>query len=268
MLTTVAESKRSKVDSESNPSNNAESGPRSFARRISTAQTDPASGYQSDYNSPTTRVAPATYYPAKSTSPASRPSTILNSPRTTDAAYSPPMPSHSTLQREMSYDYQPSSLGRDRMSITDSDMAVPSSGYGLAHPIPSISPSSNMGPSQYQTTDLPSRRSYREPTRLPLLTHEDTTLSSESSGTQRHSIFGGGQQLPPMDPERSMRILPQPIPSKGISISLLDHSLTKNASPPPHPNYAPSSLEALVRAGELARVADDQEADLQQQQTP
>jgi hypothetical protein len=275
VLTAGTESKRSKLEGEANASSNADSVSRPFVRRISTVQADTAAGYQSDYNSPTGsgRLATATYYPSKSASPATHPATLLNSPRTADP-YSPPSASpRSTIpQRETSYDLQPSTLGRDPMSNADTGMTLPSPAYGQPHGIPSASPSSNIALSHYQSTpiDLPSRRSFREPTRLPLLTHEETTLSSEgSSGAHsKHSISGHSSYFPPMDPERLMRVLPQPVPSKGLSTSSLDHTRTNNPSPPPHLNYQSSSLEALVRAGELARVADDEEAELQQQHPP
>lgn len=273
ILTPAAENKRSKVESDAQ--SNADSTSRPYVRRISTVQADSTAEYQSDYNSPTgsVRVPSTADYPSKPTSPATHPSTILNSPRTTEP-YSPPsVASHSTLQRETSYDFYPGASKRDHMgSNADSSMTLTSPAYVQPHPMTSTSPSSNIALPHLQSTsvDLPSRRSYREPTRLPPLTHEETTLSSESStAPSKPSLFGGpSQQFPLMDPERSLRILPQPVPSQGLTKSLLDHSLTKISSPSPHPGFQPSSLDALVRAGELARVADDQEAELQQQRPP
>lgn len=69
-----------------------------------------------------------------------------------------------------------------------------------------------------------------------------------------------------MDPAKSMRLLPQPIPNIGPAQSSLDRTLHHLPSgPPTHMQLPPpdyrtqGSLAALVRAGELAaRVADDE----------
>jgi hypothetical protein len=115
----------------------------------------------------------------------------------------------------------------------------------------------------------------RDVGRLPPLTREDTTLSSESghSGSGYNIAAAGFPEavLPP-DPSKTMRMLPQPIPSIGPSPSPLDrpgpHPLASQMAPQmtqlasDYRNQGP--LAALLRAGELAaRVADDEAMDMQ-----
>jgi hypothetical protein len=96
--------------------------------------------------------------------------------------------------------------------------------------------------------------------RLPPLTHEDTTLSSDS-GQGGYTAGYIGHTLPSMDACKSMRVLPTPVPSAmAPALSPLDRpSLQPQPQPPllQHSDYRTnSSLAALLRAGELARVAD------------
>jgi hypothetical protein len=107
--------------------------------------------------------------------------------------------------------------------------------------------------------------------RLPPLTHEDTTLSSDS-GQGGYATAYNGPILPPID---SKRILPAPVPSGMVSIpSPLDRPPAQPPTKPPQhhqPDYrANASLAALLRAGELARVADagiDADADDEEMDT-
>jgi hypothetical protein len=97
---------------------------------------------------------------------------------------------------------------------------------------------------------------------LPPLTHEDTTLSSES-GHSSHSLplVGLNGQNPPTDTSKSSRFLPQPVPSMVSMPLQLDRTLPScppaPTLPPPHDYRAQGSLAVLARAGEMASSADD-----------
>jgi hypothetical protein len=91
--------------------------------------------------------------------------------------------------------------------------------------------------------------------RLPRLTHEDRTLSSDSgldSGPPPPSL------LPVLDGPKALRLLPQPVPSI-VPTGYLDRP-PPFASPgqPSQEYHTSSSLAALLRAGELASAADEE----------
>ncbi|KAF3006024.1 hypothetical protein E8E13_010662 [Curvularia kusanoi] len=265
------EGKRSKLEAETSTSTRASShdqADRATNRRLSAIATDPLNGQQArGATSPVgpSRLPPAPLYPSKPTSPASHPLSGLNSPRSGEL-YSPvSASSQSALPRDASFESLPSQMPRD---LRD--------GSGLYHPSPYIqshqaastmpTPISRYATHYQNPVDLPSRRSHRDQaTHLPGLTHEDTTLSSESG----HSNYSLSQAQPPLlDPIKSMRMLPQPVPNMGPAPSPLDRGLQQPPSVPAHlqlppPDYrTQGSLAALVRAGELAaRVADDEPMD-------
>lgn len=263
-----AEGKRSKLETETSTSTRSSSHEqvdRLSGRRVSSTQSDPfAMGHYRSESSPPvapTRLPSAPLYPSKSTSPATHPLSALNSPRMTDQ-YSPlsASPRSATLQKENSYEFQPSALGRDPRT-SDTSLPYPSSTYGQPYQPSSTTPPSASYSSHYQNApvDLPSRRPFREPTRLPPLTHEDTTLSSESVGTHSNSSYPPPSLLPSIDSQKSMRVLPQPVPHLGPSPTPLDRPLPPTSSPQQQADFrASSSLAALLRAGELARSADDE----------
>jgi hypothetical protein len=203
------------------------------------------------------RPASRPYHPTKSASPATHPA-LLNSPRNPNP-YSPqsasPRSTILPLPRDATFEYQPSPFGMDPRSNSDAGPGLSPSSNAPPPPIPSTSPSPMIPPSHYQAPriHLPPRRTFGEPARVPPLTREDTTLSSEGSSGP-HS----GHSLP------SMRFLPQPVPGKGFSASPLDQSYFPNPSQPPRLDYQASSLEALVRAGELARAADHKASEMNQ----
>jgi hypothetical protein len=110
----------------------------------------------------------------------------------------------------------------------------------------------------YQATvELPSRRPLRDSSaHLPSLTRDDTTWSSKSSHSGYNMpVTGCPGALPYMDPGKSLRLLPQPVPTIGQLPSPLDRSLNVQL-------YDSSRMQgpmaALVRASELhSREADD-----------
>jgi hypothetical protein len=205
---------------------------------------------------------------SKSTSPASHPHSNLNSPRTGEH-YSP----ISASPRSTVFDTSSSILPRDPRGPTDPNLPYYHSSYAhapLQQPVSTTPPSYPYAAHYQNPVDLPSRRTMRESARLPPLTHEDTTWSSESGQS------GSGYNFPPslfpsavlpLDPVKTMRTLPHPVSTIGPSPSPLDRPPVPaglpqlSAQPPDYRTQG--SLAALVRAGELAsRVAEDEEMDM------
>ncbi|KAF1954019.1 hypothetical protein CC80DRAFT_136122 [Byssothecium circinans] len=232
-------------------------------------------------------------HPSKSASPAANSLSGFNSPRTTDH-YSPisASPRSATLQKENSFESYSSAVARDARGQPDAGLPYPPSSYGAPqHQQPSTTPPTASYGAHYQPPGgLPSRRSMREMQRLPPLTHEDTTLSSDSGGQGQQSGYNAAysntpQTLLPIHDAPKMRMLPTPVLSMNATPSPLDRPPQPTASPPqPHlhpqqqqaqvPSHSPpdyrtnASLAALLRAGELARVADDEEMDLVKEGSP
>ena len=232
---------------------------RGLGRRVSSAQSDHYAGFHRPESSPPlgpARLPSGAPHPSKSTSPAVHSRSGFNSPRMVDH-YSPlsASPRAASLHKESSHESTSSSaIARDARSQTDASLSHSSYGHGISYP-PSTTPPSYG--SHYQAPiDFPSRRTTRDMHRLPPLTHEDTTLSSDS-GQGSYTTGYTGPTLPPID---SKRILPTPVPSALATVpSPLDRAPPQ--LPPKaqiqQPEYrATSSLAALLRAGELARVAD------------
>lgn len=108
--------------------------------------------------------------------------------------------------------------------------------------------------------------------RLPPLTRDDTTWSSESGHSAQNMPPTGypGSTLP-LDPAKTSRMLPHPVPSIAPASSPLDRPPPLAMSlplPPQAQDYRTQGpLAALVRAGELAaRVVDDE--DMEGNNTP
>ncbi|KAF7452107.1 NHP6B Chromatin-associated protein containing the HMG domain [Pyrenophora tritici-repentis] len=260
---TVSEGKRSKLDTETSTSTRAgsyEQNDRSVNRRLSSTQPDAyASGQQKPDSSQSTgpsRLPPGPLYASKPTSPINRPLSGFNSPRSGEQ-FSPASasPRPAPLQREGIF--EPSAPNPIR------DPRIPFDANPYHQPVSTPSPSYPYSAHYQSPAEMHSRRTTRDPTRLPRLSHEDTTLSSESG----HS----GQGLPtscypeqtlPTDPSKTMRMLPQPVPSIGPSPSPLDRPV-QSMQPSHFPHLAhdyrtQGPLAVLVRAGELAsRVVDD-----------
>lgn len=273
---TGLEGKRSKLETETSSStgNGSYDQDRAANRRLSSVQPDIAThGYhhhRSGSSPPLgpTRLPAGPSYSSKPTSPASNSISALNSPRAAEH-YSPVSASpHATV-----FDSTSTMPGRDTRPM-DSNAAYhpPLYTHPSNHP-PSTTPPSHPFLSHYQNPiDLPSRRSMRDSSaRLPPLTHEDTTWSSESgqSGSGYNIVpVGFPPPLAASDPAKTMRMLPQPVPSIGPTPSPLDRQ-SVHTSPPPLLPLQPldyrtqGSLAALVRAGELARVADDEAMEIE-----
>lgn len=265
----MQEGKRSKLETETSTSTRSSSHDqpdRASGRRISSAQADAVPGRPGSESSPPAGVArhPSGPLLSKSTSPVAHPLSGFHSPGMGDH-YSPigASPRLVTLQKEGSYEGSPSAVARESRGASDASSRYSPIAYGHPPPQPSSTmPPAASYPSHYQAPiELPSRRSMREPTRLPTLTHEETTLSSDS-GHSYHPPYTG-MPFPAMDASKHPRMLPAPIPSAGATPSPLDRLPSQVASPhQTQPEFrTSSSLAALLIAGELARVADDEEMD-------
>ncbi|KAF2003460.1 hypothetical protein P154DRAFT_573056 [Amniculicola lignicola CBS 123094] len=273
-----SEGKRHKLETETSTSTQSSSYEQMMARsgsnehvetlrRASMVQHDPLSmGHTRSGSSPPmgpVRIPSGPTYPSKPTSPAAHPLSGFNSPRMPEQ-YSPvsASPRSATLNRETSFESHPSSVGRHPRASSESTFPYTSASYSHSYQPTSTSPPSAYGSYHHAPIDLPSRRSYREPTRLPPLTHEDTTLSSESGGTYAVTPTTYPTTPHPNDAHKSMRVLPQPIPSLVPTTSSLDRvplPLPASTQPYPHPDYGPSSsLAGLLQASELVRDADDE----------
>ena len=272
-LVTVLEGKRSRLETETSMSTRGSSydqHERAVNRRLSAAITDLPTGQRSSGSTPPTlpaRLPAGPSYPSKPTSPASHSMSGFNSPRSGEL-YSPitASPRSNGLHRDAAFDASSGHPTREMRGNLDPTTLYHPSVYVQPHPAPSnMTPMNHYAPHYQSVVDLPSRRSIREPgTHLPSLSHEDTTLSSESG----HSNYSLPQttQPPQMDLAKSSRMLPQPVPSIGPTQSPLDRKLTyPPPGPPTHlqlppPDYrTQGSFAALIRAGEIvSRVADDE----------
>lgn len=194
-------------------------------------------------------------------SPKDHPVTNTNSPRLQDPQSSMPVsPVSASLRRETSFDLPlhtgsaSTSDAHDRGLDRRMYSAQPSLNHSYSAPLANA-PVVGQGARSPQLRDLLSRRPHRESATLPPLVHDDTTISSESIG---YSPPYQGSLLPAMDAAKEHRVLPQPVPTPGYTVSPLDRKPLL-----PRPQAAPfsecshgSPLAALLRAGELARDAD------------
>ena len=267
-----AEGKRSKLDTDTSTSTSGtwsrsdEQVDQRSNRRVSSAQPDAFAFGQQAETGPLTgpiRLPSGHFYPSTSTltPPTAHSTSALNSPRMGDHYFATSgSPRPATLHKENTFDTHASAIARDARGHMDPSMPYSPTIFGHALQTKSITPPTAYG-SRYQAPiDLPSRRSLREPGRLPPLTHEDTTISSNSGDGSYNTTPYLGSQLPIVDAQKSSRILPQPIPSIGAITSALDRHTLPATSPQIHPDFQTnSSLAALLRAGELAREANDEE---------
>jgi hypothetical protein len=210
-------------------------------------------------------------YSSKPTSPATNNLSAFNSPRIGDQ-FTPmsASPRFAAMQRDPLYETPLASSARDPRGPTDGSLPFHPSAYNMdaLHHAASTTTSaySPYGAHYQATAENSARRPTREVTRLPPLSHEDTTLSSESSHSN-HSLplaqLAG--QAVPLDSIKTMRTLPQPVQSIGSSQSLLDRPQPSAATPmAQHSNQSHAyhrtqgPLAVLIRAGELAgRLGDD-----------
>lgn len=271
-LVTIPEGKRSKLETETSTSTQSSSHDqheRAAIRRLSTAITDFAGqhGPGTTPPLPPTGLPSGPPYPSKPTSPVSHPLSGFNSPRTVDL-YSPvsASPRSNALYKDAVFD---ASFSHPAQALGSQNSPLPYHSTVYMHPHPpysNMTTPTNSYASHYQPpSDHPSRRPRPEPSlHLPGLTHEDTTLSSESG----HSNHSPPQATQPsqMNPSNSLRLLPQPVPSIGLAQPPLDRTLPQpSLGPPaliqlPPPDYrTQGSLATLVKAGEIAaREVDNQ----------
>jgi hypothetical protein len=275
---TCAEGKRSKLETETSTSTRGgsyEQNEQVANRRLSTIQADAQTTVQQKSDPAQHPIGPSrlpagSVYSSNSTSPANRPLSGFNSPRSGEQ-FSPTSASPRTtgLQRDGAFDLSAPNLIRDPRIPFDANPYHQPSAYNLDlhQKVASTPPPPYPHSAHYQApVDMLSRRTPRESTRLPPLSHEDTTLSSESGhstqGSTGYPLAGYPGQTLPTDPSKTMRMLPQPVPSMGPLASPLDRPMppipSSHLSHNPHDYRTQGSLAVLIRAGELAsRAADD-----------
>lgn len=270
--------KRSKLETETSRSTRSSSRDhheRTGNRRASSLQPDipPIANHRSNVSPPPGpgRLPSGPSQSSKPTSPTAYSLSGYNSPRLHDH-FSPLLASPRSAgmqQRDVLFDTTSTQPGRDLRGPADASLLHQSTPYNPDAHLQPNNANASVPPflynSHYQPSiDLVSRRTMRESARLPPLSHEDTTLSSESGHSGRSIPLAqlSGHTLP-MDPSKTYRMLPQPVPSLGPSPSPLDRPAQ---TPIPHPQhqYQPQdyrnqgSLAVLLRAGELAaRTVDD-----------
>ena len=271
---TGSEGKRSKLETETSRSTRSSSRDqheRTVPRRPSSVQPEiPAMGGQRSHVSPPLgpmRLPAGPSHSSKPTSPSVHTLSGLNSPRTLDQ-FSPisASPRSVAKHRENFIDASSSNTGRELRGTMDNSMLYHAPAYGTDsfHQPAIATPPSYPYNAHYQPShDLPPRRTIQGSARLPPLSREDTTLSSESGHSGRSISLAPlpGHALP-LDTAKTYRMLPQPIPNLGPLQSPLDRP------PPPlipiqqhqiqsHDYRTQGSLAVLLRAGELA-AADDE----------
>lgn len=275
---TRPEGKRSRLETETSTSTRSSShdqNERPTSKKTGSAQLDPSASAASlarSESSPSTmpaRLPTGPSFSSKPTSPVSQTTSTLNPMRTADH-YSP----ISASPRSAIFDSAVHNPSRDLRTFPDAPMSLQPP-YAYSPLQTSTTTTSNTLPmvSRYQNPlDVPPRRTMHDSSsRLPMLTHEDTTWSSESghSGSGYNVVTPGfPEAVAPLDPGKTMRMLPQPVPTIGPSQSPLDRpshlslAAQVSAASPDYRTQGP--LAALVRAGELAaRIADDEAMEIE-----
>ena len=233
-----------------------------FTRTRSASQSEPLlAGQLHQGTSPSTGLARPAARPhqSTSTSPAAQSLPGLHSPLMV-GHHSPPSASSRsvTLNRETSSETNTSTIGHNPRERYAETVLAPLAHHGYVQPSHSTTPPAlGFGLRAPRAVNVPPRRTSREATTLPPLTREGSTLSSESSGGTRSNVSYSGSLVPVLDAPKELRGLPKPRPSQSHT------ALSKQRAPPvPTTNcqdvqYSLSSLDALIRAGELARIAED-----------
>ncbi|OAL06761.1 hypothetical protein IQ06DRAFT_3492 [Phaeosphaeriaceae sp. SRC1lsM3a] len=272
---TRPEGKRSRLETETSTSTRSSShdqNERPTSKKTGSTQLDPSASAASiarSESSPSTgpaRLPTGSSFSSKPTSPISQTPSTFSSMRTADH-YSP----ISASPRSAMFD-PVTNNSRDPRTLPDAPM--PLQPHYAYPPLQTSGTTSNNFPmvSRHQNPlDVPSRRTMHDSsTRIPILSHEDTTWSSESghSGSGYNVATPGfPETVAKLDPGKTMRILPQPVPSIGPLPSPLDRSHHTVAAQIPalQPDYRTQGpLAALVRAGEIAaKIADDETVDIE-----
>jgi len=264
----VAEGKRSKTKTNTITSTSGtwsrgdEQVDRLQNRRASSIQSDDLAIDHHSLPIVTAQLPSGPSYPSNSASCAAQSLSRLNSPQIRDQ-YTPSSttsPRSATLYKENSYELYSSEMSRNVRGQSDPSIHYPSSSYGhsLQH-IASKTPPAVYGSHYPSPINLPSLRSFQEPAQLPPLSNEDKTFWSDSSDSGYNMTTFPGPLLPVVNSQKSNRILPQPVPSLGATRSPLDRNPLPAPSPQTHTDFRTNpSLAVLLRAGELARVANDE----------
>jgi hypothetical protein len=260
-----AEGKRSKIETEQTSSPRSRSHDHADPlsdRRFSMTQSEPHSATESRAEStpPLHTRFGAHPYVGTTTSPGNPSLPGFNSPRFPEQ-YSPlsASPRSAPLYKEASSDISPAFTLRDsRDAQSEFLLPTPSSYWTQQHPstLSMPQPSLTYGSHYQPSIDLSARRPYREPIKLPHLSHEDTSLSSDSGSLESGPM--PPTLLPILDGPKALRLLPQPVPSI-IPNAYPDRPPSFVSPGQPSQEYHPSSsLAALVRAGELASSTEEE----------
>ncbi|KAK7178680.1 High mobility group protein B3 [Paraphaeosphaeria sporulosa] len=190
---------------------------------------------------------------------------ILDSARLADPG-SPAFSSSglATLHQEGTLDLRPIIAARD-FSDRNSDLNIPVNSSSYRHQ--PINPSTTL-PSLFTTShynnpvDSPLNQSFRKPTRLPSLTHDGTILSMEGGREYDDTNYVGSSSQLVNDPEFTLPLL-RPLPRLGPTPFSLDQPAQISSPTQQTQELQPySSSAAIVRTGELARIADAEAVDM------
>lgn len=275
-LVTESKGKRSKLQTERSTSvrnTSYEQGERVPDRRLSSTHVEYSSaGHHRQEPSPSIGASHLSKGPSpfsKPTSPVAQSMSGFNSPQIGERHYSPtatPLQPANVL-KEPALDIASGNPARDANVLPDINSPYHSSSYTHG---PHQAAASTASPHHsygvhYQSSVNPvphSRRPIREASRLPPLSRDETTWSSESSHSGYNlPLAGYSEHMLSIDQVKSLRILPQPVPNMGSVTSPLDR-LPVNKSPPiqhqPYESRAQGPFAVLLRAGELAARAADE----------
>ena len=233
-------------------------------RRINSAQSNASAiGHQSPPIVPV-RLLSGPLYPSNSAFRTVQSPSISDSPQISDR-YSPSpvmSPRSTTLHKGNSHKLHANAILCDARRHTDANMHYPPSAYGhlLRHTVSTTLPAAFRLHCQ-DPIDLLSPRSFREPAQLTSSSPEDMTLSSDIGDSGYNTTIYLESLLPVIDARGSNRMLPQPVSSLDATLSPLDRHRLPAPSPQIHAEFCTnSSFAALLRAGELARAANDEES--------
>jgi len=231
-------------------------------RGVSPVQLDPitTSHHITDANPPIGPIGlpSGSPYLSNATSPVAHPLPVLNSSRMSDHYSSlSAAPSRSTATHKKGFfDMHFGTLARDDRGHSDPSMPYPPTTCEHAHQHTPITPPAAYSSYYQAPIDLPSRHSFREPSRLPPLTYKDTTLSSNSDDSEYHITAYPASFLPIVDTQKLNRMLPHPVPNLGATRSPLDRHPLPASSPQARQDYrATYSFGTLLNDNEIGKDA-------------
>jgi hypothetical protein len=261
-----AEGKRSKLETDTNTSTLETRVRRDEQmdwiqdRGVSSIQLDPltTSHHITDANPPIGPIGlpSGSPYLSNATSPVAHPLPVLNSSRMSDHYSSlSAAPSRSAATHKKGF-FDMHFLARDDRGHSDPSMPYPPTTCKHAYQHTPITPPAAYSSYRQAPIDLPSRRSFCEPSCLPPLVHEDTILSSSSGDSGYHTTANPTSFLPIIDTQKLNRMLPHPVPNMGATRSPLDRHPLPASSPQARQDYrATYSFGTLLNDKEIGKDA-------------